>query len=409
MSSSIVVHYGEIGIKGANRPIFEKSLERNIRSSLRGLDGLRVKKVNQRFFVTVEDGMVSEARERLARVFGVAWYAKVENVPLSYPAILETAVRVLDGCERDSTFRVSARRSDKSFDMSSQDVARKLGEDIIARLGLKVNLSQPETTLFVDIVRDQAIVYREHVRGPGGLPVGSSGRVLHLLSGGIDSPVAAWLMMKRGCRPTFLHFYLAPGPQSVLDSKVVDLVRSLGRYGGDSQLILIPFAPYQLATVGLPSEYEPIVFRRFVRMVAELVSADLGYPAISTGDNLAQVASQTLQNLVCIDSGSAVPTFRPVLGYDKEEIVQLAKVIGTYEISLREYKDCCSIVSRHPRTRMKVKDVDESCSRFNFDELARRCVSMGDIVTVAADQTTVKPLARLLEEVGGVKPEQVAS
>ncbi|MDA4133448.1 MAG: THUMP domain-containing protein, partial [Thaumarchaeota archaeon] len=165
MPSSIVVHYGEIGIKGANRPIFEKSLERNIRTSLRGLDGLHVKKVNQRFFVTVEDGMVTEARERLARVFGVAWYAKVENVPLSYPAILETAVRVLGDCERGSTFRVSARRSDKSFDMSSQDVARKLGEDIISRLGLKVNLSQPESTLFVDIIRDQAIVYREHLRG----------------------------------------------------------------------------------------------------------------------------------------------------------------------------------------------------------------------------------------------------
>lgn len=409
MPSLIVVHYGEIGTKGANRPVFEKSLERSIRYSLRGLEGLHVRRVRQRFFVTVEDGSLTEAKERLARVFGVEWYARVETASLSYSDILETAIRVLADREKGTTFRVSARRSDKSFEMGSQDLARKLGEDIIERLGLKVNLSQPDATLFVDVIWDQALVYREHIRGLGGLPVGVSGRVLHLLSGGIDSPVAGWLMMKRGCKPTYLHFYLAPGPQAVVDSKVMELVRSLGRYGGDCELILIPFAPYQLATGELPSEYEPIVFRRFVRMVAELLASDLKYPAISTGDNLAQVASQTLQNLVCIDSGSSVPTLRPVLGYDKEEIVQLAKHVGTYEISLKEYKDCCSIVSRHPRTRMKVRDVDEACRHFKFDELARQCVSLGDIVKVREDDVSIKPLARLLDEVVGLKSEQVTN
>jgi tRNA uracil 4-sulfurtransferase len=409
LPSRIVVHYGEIGTKGANRPVFEKFLERSLRYSLRGLEGLQVRRVRQRFFVTVEDGSLTEAKERLARVFGVVWYAHVEAASLSYPDILETAIRVLADREKGTTFRVSARRSDKSFEMGSQDLARKLGEDIIERLGLKVNLSQPDATLFVDVIWDQALVYREHVKGLGGLPVGVSGRVLHLLSGGIDSPVAGWLMMKRGCKPTYLHFYLAPGPQAVVESKVMELVRSLGRYGGDCQLILIPFAPYQLATAELPTEYEPIVFRRFVRMVAELLASDLEYPAISTGDNLAQVASQTLQNLVCIDSGSSIPTLRPVLAYDKEEIVQLAKQVGTYEISLKEYKDCCSIVSRHPRTRMKVRDVDEACRHFKFDELALRCVSLGDVVTVRGEDVSTKPLARLLDEVGGVKSEQVTN
>jgi len=407
LPSRIVVHYGEIGTKGANRPVFEKSLERNIRSSLRGLEGLQVKRVNQRFFVTLDERGVEAAKDRLARVFGVMWYAQVERAQLSYPAILETAVTVLGDRQKDSTFRVSARRSDKSFEMGSQDLARKLGEDIISRLGLKVNLSDPDVTLFVDVIRDQVLVYREHVRGLGGLPVGVSGRVLHLLSGGIDSPVAAWLMMKRGCRPTYLHFYLAPSPQAVLNSKVVELVRSLGRYAGQSELILIPFSPYQVATADLPSEYEPIVFRRFVRMVAELLASDLGYPAISTGDNLAQVASQTLQNIVCIDSGASVPTLRPVLAYDKEEIVQLAKQVGTYEISLKEYKDCCAIVSKHPRTRMKVRDVDDACTRLGFDELVLQCIALGDVVTVTADQATVKPLGKLLEEVGSLRAEQV--
>lgn len=409
MPSRIVVHYGEIGIKGANRPVFEKCLERNIRQSLKGLPDLKVSREHQRFFVTVDVASLVEAKSRLARVFGVMWYAHVEETQLSYPSILETALRVLADTEKSKTFRVSARRSEKSFEMGSQDLARKLGEDIIERLGLKVNLSQPDVTLFVDIIWDRALVYREHVKGPGGLPVGVSGRVLHLLSGGIDSPVAAWLMMKRGCRPTYLHFYLAPGPQAVLQSKIIELVQSLGRYAGDSELILIPFSPYQLATTDMPPEFEPIVFRRFVRMVAELLCVDLGYPAISTGDNLAQVASQTLQNLVCIDSGSTVPTLRPLLTYDKEEIVQLAKVVGTYETSLKEYKDCCSIVSKHPRTRMKVGDVDDACRHFELDELARRCVSLGDVVMFTGDQTSVKPLTKLLEEVGAERPKQLTN
>jgi thiamine biosynthesis protein ThiI len=400
LPSRFVVHYGEIGTKGANRPVFEKSLERNIRYRLRGLEGLHVKRINQRFLVTVEDSATADARSRLGNVFGVVWFAQVELAPPSYPAILETAVKVIGDREKGSTFRVSARRSDKSFEMGSQDLARKLGEDIIGRLGLTVNLTEPAATLFVDVMQGQALLYRERVRGLAGLPVGVSGRVLHLLSGGIDSPVAAWLMMKRGCRPTYLHFYLAPGPQAIVQSKIVELVQSLGRFGGDSDLILIPFAPYQLATAGLPYEYEPIVFRRFVRMVAELLASKLGYPAISTGDNLAQVASQTLPNIVCIDSGSSLPTLRPVLTFDKEEIVQMAKQIGTYEVSLKEYKDCCSIVSRHPRTRMKVRDVDEASERFRFVELAESCVGMGDVVTVGAGQTSVKSLPSLLEEIG---------
>lgn len=409
MSSRFVAHYGEIGTKGTNRPVFERSLERNIRNSLRGLAGLHVRRAHQRFLIDVDDVCAPEARERLGRVFGLVWYAEVKSAPLSYPEILEVSTKVLGDVEKDSTFRVSARRSDKTFTMGSQELARKLGEDIVSRLGLKVELSEPYATLYVDVLADQSLVYRRRIKGLGGLPVGVSGRVLHLLSGGIDSPVAGWMLMKRGCRPTYLHFYLAPGVQQVLQSKIIELVRHLGRFSGDSDLLLIPFAPYQLATTDLPPEFEPVVFRRFVRMVAERLSSDLGYPAISTGDNLAQVASQTLQNLVCIDSGSSVPTLRPLLAFDKEEIVQLAKQIGSYEISLKEYKDCCSIISRHPRTRMKVRDVDDASSHFRFDELARQCISLGTAVTVGSDWTTVKPLATLLEEYGRKNSAQLTS
>lgn len=398
MSSRIVVHYGEIGTKGANRPVFEKSLERNLRTALTGLGGLRLERVDQRFIVHIDAGFLEEAKNRVARVFGVVWYAEVASAELSYPEILRTSLDVMKGCRPGSSFRVSARRPNKGFQMTSQELAVKLGEDVMQKLSLSVDLSNPDCTLYVDVVSGQALVYREHLKGLGGLPVGVSGQVLHLLSGGIDSPVAGWLMMKRGCSPTHLHFYLAPGPQAVLESKMVELVRILGTFGGDPHIVLVPFAPYQLATVDLPSEFEPVVFRRFMRIVAEKLASRMGQLALSTGDNLAQVASQTLQNLVCIDSGSSMTTLRPLLGYDKEEIVQLAKLVGTYETSIREYKDCCSIVSRHPRTRMKVKDVDEASRFFGFDALAEKCLEMSHLVTLGADGAHLTPLAPILEK-----------
>ncbi len=397
MLSRIVVHYGEIGTKGANRQVFEASLRRNILAALSGLGEVRVKMVDNRFFVILEGEKIPDAKARLAKVFGIVWFAQVETSPLTYPEIRETVFSVLAGCQKEMTFRVSVRRPNKSFGMTSQELAGRLGEDVIERLGMAVNLTLPDVTLYVDVISDEALVYRERLKGPGGLPVGVSGRVLHLLSGGIDSPVAAWLMMKRGCRPVYLHFYVAPSADPIVHSKIGDLIRQLSQSGEDSRLILIPFSPYQLATTDLPPEFEPVVFRRFMRMVAESLASALEFPAISTGDNLAQVASQTLQNIACIDSGSSLPTLRPLLGYDKDEIIRLARQVGTYETSILDYKDCCSIVSRHPRTRMKIEDVDESCRRLRFDELATKCISLGSMATFRDDVVDLRPLSDVLE------------
>jgi tRNA uracil 4-sulfurtransferase len=400
LPSGIVVHYGEIGTKGGNRQVFEGSLRRNLVSALGSMGGVKVRKKDNRFFVTLDSEHVAEAKSRLLRVFGVAWFAEVESVTLTYAAIRDAAVRALSGVGKETSFRVSVRRPNKSFAMTSQELARKLGEDVIAELGLKVNLSDPGVTLAVDLISNEALVYREHLKGPGGLPVGVTGEVLHLLSGGIDSPVAAWLMMKRGCRPTYLHFYLAPTADAVVQSKIIELVRILSPGGEDSHLILVPFSPYQLATTDLPLEFEPIVFRRFMRMVAERLASGIGFKAISSGDNLAQVASQTLQNMACIDGGSSMTTLRPLLGYDKDEIVQLARQIGTYETSIQEYKDCCSIISRHPRTRMRMEDVDAAASDFAFDELAVRCISMASVATIGEGRVDLHPLEEPGEQSG---------
>lgn len=399
LPSRIVVHYGEIGTKGGNRQVFETCLRRNIKSSLETLGQGMVRMIDNRFFVEVEREDLPDAEDRLGRVFGIAWFGEVEGARLDYGQIREAAFRVLSGGPAGKTFRVSVRRANKSFGMKSQELAGKLGEDIIGKLGLRVDLSSPESTLFVDVISREALVYRERRRGLGGLPVGVSGSVLHLLSGGIDSPVAAWLMMKRGCLPVYLHFYVAPSAEAILQSKVGELVRILSRYGGGSTLVLIPFTPYQLATTSLPPEFEPIVFRRFMRVVAERIAIGLGLPAISTGDNLAQVASQTLQNISCIDSGSSMPTLRPVLGYDKDEIIKLAKRVGTYETSILDYKDCCSIVSRHPKTRMKVEDVDEASLRLGFPDLAARSIELGAIAVLEGSGFRLRSIGDELKSV----------
>jgi len=378
---SLVVHYAEIGTKGNNRAFFENHLERNLMEQLEPLGGFKVELIDQRLLVSKRGDPEAwrAATAAVKGVFGVAWLARVVETPLDYESVRRAAVgemALLKETTRPSTFRVTSRRANKSYELSSQQMAVKLGEDLKRETGLLVDLSNPQATLFVDILSDRVLLHTSKVKGPGGLPVGVTGKVVHLLSGGIDSPVAAWLMMKRGCDLTYVHFYVAPSPEQILATKMASLLKTLSRFGiGGGRLVLVPFTEYQVATADLRQEYEPVVFRHFMRIVAEKVAHRVGAIATSTGDNLGQVASQTLYNLACIDAGASMPTLRPVVGYDKSEIVKLAQEIGTYEDSIADYKDCCSIVSRHPRTRMNVEAVLEASLRYDFPELAERTLS----------------------------------
>ena len=388
---SLVVHYAEIGTKGNNRAYFEGHLERNLAEKLTPIGKFRVEKVDQRLLVSSLDApqKLDEAMTALKDVFGVAWLAKVVECPPRYDEVLKCASRMATAVKEESRaakFRVTCRRANKSYPISSQQMAVKLGDDLVKETGLGVDLSEPDLTLFVDILSDRIVVHTTKERGPGGLPVGVTGKVVHLLSGGIDSPVAAWLMMKRGCDLTYLHFYVAPDPKDILQTKMAGLLRSLARFGtGGARMILLPFTEYQVATGDLRPDYEPIVFRHFMRVVAERIANRVGAIAISTGDNLGQVASQTLPNLACIDAGASMPTLRPVLGYDKTEIIELAERIGTYQASIEDYKDCCSIVSRHPRTRMNVEEVLEASLRHDFPALAERSISQASVMKLDAN------------------------
>jgi thiamine biosynthesis protein ThiI len=347
MAGLYVVHYSEVALKGRNRPEFVRALRRNIAKALSGQDpGVTV--WDGRIFVNVRSES-DETLGRLSRVFGIAWFASVIAVPHEYERIRDAALS-LAASSQAPTFKIDPRRPDKSFEMSSREVAVRLGSEVVAKTGKQVDLYDPGLTIHVDSVRELTLVYAEKVQGLGGLPVGTAGRVVHLFSGGIDSPVAAWLLMKRGCRPVYLHFYLAPSVESIFESKIVNLVKTLSEFGGKSTLVLVPFAEYQLATFGLTEEHEPTLFRRFMRMTAEALAPRFGAAGISTGDALSQAASQTIWNIGAFDEGSSLPILRPLLGYDKEQIVSLARRIGTYESSYKTTRTAArsSLVTQKP-------------------------------------------------------------
>ena len=395
MPEHFVVHYSEVALKGKNRPEFVRLLRRNISRALWGLEP-SIDSRDGRLLVSAS-GSRDEVAKRLSRVFGVAWFAPASLTSASFDGI-KGAVLAEAKQSSAATFKIDPKRSDKTFALGSYELASKLGELVIEETGKTVDLSNPGLRVHVDVIRNGALVYSAKQKGPGGLPVGSAGKVMHLFSGGIDSPAAAWLLMKRGCRPVYLHFYLAPTPEYPLQSKVVRLVKALSQYGGRSTLVLIPFAEYQLGTTDAPGDLEPSLFRRFMRMTAEVLAPHFEALAISTGDSLSQAASQTLWNMRTFDEGTTLPILRPLLTYDKEEIITLAKAIGTYEPSLEEYKDCCAIVTRHPKTRARATVISDYAEALKFSDLVRKSIAQGTLATYspAGDAVKANPLADAL-------------
>jgi thiamine biosynthesis protein ThiI len=387
----LVVHYAEIALKGHNRPLFERLLVENIRRSLRGVPYGRVERVSGRILVEVTDShRLGEMMERVQRVFGVSWYAPVELLPREFESLKK---RVLERVGEEvseggaSSFRVAVRRADKTYPYTSMQLARMLGQAVMELHGLRVSMKEPDLTVYVDILDRGALLYFRKYRGLGGLPVGSSGRALHLLSGGIDSPVAAWLLLKRGCRLTYLHFYAYPSWQEAAERKMVRLVRHLALYGGEGDLYLAPYHHFQMGVLKAPPGLELILFRRFMFRVAEELAQRLGVAAVSTGESLAQVASQTLANMTAAAHGLKVEVLRPLLTYDKEEIVGLSKRIGLYELSIQDYRDCCSILSRHPETRVSPERLLEAEAQLGLGDLVKKTLDETAKITVAREES----------------------
>ncbi|HSC26803.1 MAG TPA: tRNA uracil 4-sulfurtransferase ThiI [Vicinamibacterales bacterium] len=375
--TSVVVHYQEIALKGQNRPWFVARLVRNLREAISDLDVVEVRPLMGRIEVVVGPGVDWETlRERIATVFGIANFARAGSAPLDIDAIARSILDDLPG-ENPVSFRVSARRADKRFPMTSPQVEREVGGRIKQARGWRVDLDDPELTVHVEMLTDEAFYYFGKHRGAGGLPVGTSGRVTCLLSGGIDSPVAAWRLMRRGCRVQFVHFHSYPILSRASQEKARELVRLLTRFQLQSKLFLVPFGEIQQRVVlAVAPPLRVVVYRRLMMRIAEAIGRAHRSQALVTGEVVGQVASQTIENLTAIDAVATLPVLRPLIGMDKDEITAEAQRLGTYPISIIPDQDCCTLFTpRHPATRARRADVERAEEALPLEEMVGGAVA----------------------------------
>jgi thiamine biosynthesis protein ThiI len=388
--NSIVVHYQELALKGKNRPWFLGRLVRNLRRALSDLDVRAVRALMGRIEVVLgPDSVPGEVNQRISRVFGIANFSTAGHTPLEYGRAdvtgdldaIAKAILVDLGGRSCSSFRVSARRADKRFPMTSPQIEREVGGRIKEARGWTVNLEDPDLVIHVELLTDQAFYFFGKERGAGGLPTGTAGRVVCLLSGGIDSPVAAHRMMKRGCTVTFVHFHSYPILSRASQEKARELVTLLTRWQQRSRLYLVAFGEIQQQVVlAVPGPMRVVVYRRLMMRIAEAIAHQRGAQALVTGEVVGQVASQTLENLAVIGSVATVPIFRPLIGMDKDEITAEAIRIGTYPISIVPDQDCCTLFTpRNPLTRARRQDIEAAEQALPVDDLVahavRECVT----------------------------------
>jgi len=384
---TILVRYGEIGLKGKNRSSFESALIRNMRSALEGVQGLKILREHGRIYVQYDDS-TEKVAEKLSRVFGIV---SLSPVITSRPDIEDIKRKALEGalkagCRSGVSFKVETRRADKRFSITSPEVSRLAGGFILENIpGLTVDVHNPQVVVHVEIRAHDVFVYSTSIPGPGGLPVGVTGRGALMLSGGIDSPVAGWLAMKRGIKLVGVHFYSFPFTSERSKEKVLDLSKVLASYGGKFPVYVVPFTEIQKQIkVKCPESLYVTIMRRMMFRITEAICAKENCSSIFTGENLAQVASQTIESIAVIEEVVSLPILRPVITMDKTEIIQVAKRIGTYDISIRPYEDCCTIfVPKNPATKPKLRDAEAAEELMgNYQDLLEQAVENSEIYGV---------------------------
>ncbi len=379
--NSVVVHYQEVALKGKNRPWFISKLVANLRAAVADLDVKSVRPLVGRIELTLGPAArYEEVRDRVQHVFGVANCSRAGR---SGRGVDEMAQAILGeiGDLEPASFRVSVRRADKRYPLRSPEVEREVGGRIKIARGWKVNLDEPALTIGIEILNDHAFYSFGKDKGPGGLPTSSGGRVACLLSGGIDSPVAAWRMMKRGCQALLVHFHSYPFLARTSQEKARELTTLLTRYQQHSRLYLVAFGEIQRQVVlTVPAALRVIVYRRLMLRIAERIARDHSAGALVTGEVIGQVASQTLENMSIIGSASSLPVLRPLVGMDKEEIVAQAERIGSYEISIVPDQDCCQLFTpRHPATRARKAEVEAAESLLPIDEFVASAAAAAEV------------------------------
>lgn len=371
-----VVHYAEIGLKGRNRPHFETGLIENLKRALAPLAKCHATRVFGRILVELPDDVDPEqVSKRMRTVFGIAYFSRASTCETNLESIKKLVEQFVS--ERSfKTFGVRARRPEKALPFRSSELERELGTFVIEQTGATVNLSEPDLWIEVHAMNQQTILIHEKQPGLGGMPVGTAGRGVALISGGIDSPVAALALLKRGVNVSYVHFHSAPFTDASSQAKVRDLVQRLTAFQGPADLHMVPFGPIQQQLVAnAPAPPRVVLYRRFMLRIAEAIARRLGARALITGESVAQVASQTLGNLDSINRAATLPVLRPLIGTDKAEIIERARALETYEISIEPDQDCCSyLMPRNPSTSTRPEDLERIEAALPVEDMIREAV-----------------------------------
>ena len=389
-----LIKYGEIGVKGKNRYIFEDALVRQIRYALKKIDGdFKISKENGRIYATAESEFdYDEAVEALKTVFGIIGICPVVQIEdKGFDELADTVVKYIDSAYKDKniSFKVNARRARKNFPMNSMEINAELGHRILEAFPeMSVDVHKPDVLLQVEI-RNKINIYSVEIPGPGGMPIGTAGKAMLLLSGGIDSPVAGYMVAKRGVQIEATYFHAPPYTSERAKQKVIDLAKLVAKYAGPITLNIVNFTDIQLAIYEkCPHDELTIIMRRYMMKIAEKLGEETGCMGLVTGESIGQVASQTMQSLYCTNEVCTMPVFRPVIGFDKQEIIDVSEKIGTYETSILPFEDCCTIfVAKHPVTKPNLKIIkrDEHNLDDCIDELMKTALETVEKVHVEAE------------------------
>lgn len=381
MKEIILIKNGEIALKGLNRNSFESTLAKNIKRRLAEVG--RVNIICQQSTMTVEpvdDSFdTDEAISILKKVFGIAGFQRAAAVEKDMDVILATAPEYLsEQLEEAESFKVEAKRSDKRFPLTSPEISRNVGEAILKKHHhLKVDVHNPDITVTVEVRDNFAFIRGNQIKGAGGMPVGTSGKAAILISGGIDSPVAAWMMAKRGVTLDAIHFASPPFTSPQSEQKVHDLLSQVAKYSGNIALFTVPFTEIQQQIrANCPEDLFTLIMRRFMMRISNRIAENNGCSALVTGESIGQVASQTMPALACTDAVAEMPVFRPLIAMDKEEIIRISRKIETFDISIRPYEDCCTVFTpKHPRTRPKKEMLEEAEKALDVEALTEEAVN----------------------------------
>ena len=391
--TSFLIKYAEIAIKGKNRYVFEDALIKQMKHALKNVEGeFDVTKTQGRVHVEcLSDYDYDEVVEALSRVFGITGICPVVHVPAEgFDRLAEDVIRYIDEeyPDKNTTFKVNCRRARKNYPMDSQEVNAAMGERILdAFPQIKVDVHDPKILLTIEIRDDNIYIYSKVIPGPGGMPVGTGGKAMLLLSGGIDSPVAGYMIAKRGVRIDAVYFHAPPYTSERAKQKVVDLAKQVAKYAGPINLHVINFTDIQLEIYEkCPHDELTIIMRRYMMRIAEDIAKKNDSLALITGESLGQVASQTMQSLAATNEVCTLPVFRPLIGFDKNEIIRISEKIDTYETSILPFEDCCTIfVAKHPVTKPNINIIKRSETKLleTIDELYARAIETDEVITVS--------------------------